>query len=226
MTILVLARQFHTPKTPIDEELKAPLDALKADPIELSYATKVKWWFKFGIESTKQKYITQWQDEVVLTAGMPRAQEMGKYCKLSDVENHEGYYCAGYYHPDRGTVVVVCDAPLDDRGERFEQQSLFFLIHNVLDKGNTLEEIRTNPLFVEKRVDSKIRAVQKQVDETTKVLVDTVQKAVVRGANIDELDNKAAELARTSALFYKATRRANDQCPPPFNYIARMCTIL
>jgi len=58
----------------------------------------------------------------------------------------------------------------------------------------------------------KLMAIQKDLDQTTAIMHDTIEAALDRGVKLDELIEKSEDLSSSSKMFYKTAKKQNQCC--------------
>lgn len=58
----------------------------------------------------------------------------------------------------------------------------------------------------------KLTKIQQQLDETTAVMHDTIDKVLERGVKLDDLVDRSADLSSQSRMFYKTAKKHNSCC--------------
>ncbi|OQS00334.1 synaptobrevin [Thraustotheca clavata] len=135
---------------------------------------------------------------------------------------HEEYFCHVYVRQDGLAGIVVCD-------EDYPPRVAFALINKVLEEYNeeTVGSWVSNPgnknliwAPLNKALQDyqgptkadKISAIQKELDETTAVLSETVDNVLFRGEILDDLVARSADLSIQSQTFYCHAKRTNSCC--------------
>jgi synaptobrevin family protein YKT6 len=62
-----------------------------------------------------------------------------------------------------------------------------------------------------KQVD-KLSKIQQELDETTQIMHETIDKVLERGVKLDDLVDRSADLSSQSRMFYKTAKKHNSCC--------------
>eukprot|EP00946_MAST-07B_sp_MAST-7B-sp1_P003342 g3342.t1 len=58
----------------------------------------------------------------------------------------------------------------------------------------------------------KLSKIQKELDETTQIMHETIDKVLERGVKLDDLVDRSADLSSQSRMFYKTAKKHNSCC--------------
>lgn len=135
---------------------------------------------------------------------------------------HEGYLCHVYVRPDGlgATAVVSQDYP---------DRVAFTLLNNILEDfeqthsdrwhGQTADDCLPLPSlegtlkkYQNPAEADKLMAIQKDLDEIQAVMHENIEAALQRGAVLDDLIEKTADLSASSKLFYRTAKKHNQCC--------------
>lgn len=121
--------------------------------------------------------------------------------------NHEGYNVSCYKNLNLG-IVIITDL-------EYPERPLFSFINELINNYTSGENVLNETLL--KRIQDpknydKISKVQDQLDETLKVMHDTIDKVLDRGEKLDDLVEKSSDLSLQSKAFYKQAKKHNSCC--------------
>ena len=135
---------------------------------------------------------------------------------------HEGYVVHCYVRSDGLGGTVITD-------EEYPARVAFVLLGQILDefsssvgdawKSCTVPESMAFPQledYLQKYQDpssaDKITKIQKDLDDTTKILHKTIDDVLGRGAKLDDLVGRSEDLSAQSKMFYKQAKKTNSCC--------------
>lgn len=225
MGIRILVRQFP-PKEVLDPDTQEV--TLVDSPIEMWHAQSESWWLG-GFLSNKDKTKKEIIEKSI--AFIKENDAMNQNVRIS-IEGFPGYQISGRYDSKKGIVCILSSDKIKDVDyiqkevlieegpppviDTFDERilPLWNLIENILDPENPLPRIGANEKkYMSKRVWPKIEANQALLDETVDVARQAFQKAIARGAKIEEIEEKAQRLEVAAREFRaKAEELADPGC--------------
>ena len=135
---------------------------------------------------------------------------------------HEGHVVHTWTLTNNLSGCVICD-------KEYPSRVAFALIRKVLDEfmqahtepawkamgENALqfEPLQTNIVSYQdpKNVD-KLTKIQQELNETTEIMHQTIDKVLERGVKLDDLVDRSADLSNQSRMFYKTAKKHNSCC--------------
>tara|TARA_B100000780_G_C21022789_1_gene409957 strand:+ start:127 stop:762 length:636 start_codon:yes stop_codon:yes gene_type:complete len=135
---------------------------------------------------------------------------------------HEGHVVHTWKLTNNLSGCVICD-------EEYPSRVAFSLIRKCLDefmqlhndkawKGMGENAIQFAPLqehivsYQEPKNVDKLTKIQDELNETTQIMHQTIDKVLERGVKLDDLVDRSADLSNQSKMFYKTAKKHNSCC--------------
>lgn len=113
--------------------------------------------------------------------------------------------------------------------EEYPQRAAFSLLNKILDEflasvGNRVSQAKIDNCmpypelenvlirYQDPREADKIMKIQRDLDDTKAVLVNTIEAVLERGQKLDDLVDKSNDLSMSSKQFYKTAKKHNQCC--------------
>lgn len=135
---------------------------------------------------------------------------------------HEGYIVHCYVRSDGLAGTVTTDA-------EYPARVAFVLLGQLLEEftsenGDTWKTVETPESVSFPKIEEylvkyqdpaaadKVTKIQKDLDETTQILHNTIDSVLERGVKLDSLVERSNDLSSQSKLFYKSAKKTNSCC--------------
>merc|ERR1712125_74378 len=135
---------------------------------------------------------------------------------------HEGYIVHCYVRSDGLAGTVTTDA-------EYPARVAFVLLGQLLEEftaenGDTWKTVETPDSVSFPKIEEylvkyqdpaaadKVTKIQKDLDETTQILHNTIDQVLERGVKLDSLVERSDDLSRQSKMFYKQAKKTNSCC--------------
>lgn len=135
-----------------------------------------------------------------------------------DMEDMKEYEVHAFVRPDGLAATVTADTEYPTRVAFALLSQLLDDFSDQIDNWAKVESADTYPLDATliKAQDpanfDKITKIQQDLDETTQVLHQTIDKLLERGEKLDNLVERSDDLSKQSKMFYKQARKTNSCC--------------
>lgn len=149
-------------------------------------------WFSRG---TTQELLTFFCTEMV--------KRITEEKKLKTVKHEQTDYNLNIIKNKEVCVCMICD-------NEYPFRVSFSVLQSVLDEKYTLDDVITkcqNPHEFD-----QIMRIQKNMEATKDILIDTIDKTLQRGEKLDDLIDRSETLSQTSKDFYKYSKKMNSCC--------------